>query len=63
MLRGELFDRIITNIENDKPFTEEQTAVIFQQIMSAINYCHKNNIVHRDLLIIHKYLLNLLNKI
>ena len=46
---GELFDRIITNIENGKPFTEVQAAVIFQQMMSAINYCHKNNIVHRDL--------------
>jgi calcium-dependent protein kinase len=46
---GELFERIITNIENGKPFTEEQAAMIFQQMMSAINYCHKNNIVHRDL--------------
>ena len=46
---GELFERIITNIESGKPFTEEQAAVIFQQMMSAINYCHKNNIVHRDL--------------
>ena len=46
---GELFERIITNIENGKPFTEEQAAIIFQQMMSAINYCHKNNIVHRDL--------------
>ena len=55
MLRGgELFDRIIPNIENDKPFTEEQTAVIFQQIMSANNYCHKNNIVHRDLILLDK---------
>ena len=48
-LGGELFDRIISNIESGKPFTEEQAAIIFQQMMSAINYCHKNNIVHRDL--------------
>ena len=46
---GELFDRIISNIESGKPFTEEQAAEIFHQMMSAINYCHKNNIVHRDL--------------
>ena len=46
---GELFDRIISSIENGKPFTEEQVANIFRQMMSAINYCHKNNIVHRDL--------------
>ncbi len=48
-LGGELFDRIISNIENGKPFTEEEGAIIFRQMMSAINYCHKNNIVHRDL--------------
>ena len=46
---GELFDRILSNIESGKPFTEEKAAIIFQQMMSAINYCHKNNIVHRDL--------------
>jgi len=46
---GELFDRIISNIESGKPFTEEQAAEIFHQMMSAVNYCHKNNIVHRDL--------------
>ena len=46
---GELFDRILNNIENGKSFSEEQAAIIFQQMMSAINYCHKNNIVHRDL--------------
>lgn len=46
---GELFDRIIANTEAEKAFTEKQAAEIFRQMMSAINYCHKNKIVHRDL--------------
>ena len=46
---GELFDRIVENTENGKPFTEKQAANLFKQMMSAINYCHKNGIVHRDL--------------
>ena len=46
---GELFDRIVENTENGKPFTEKQAANLFRQMMSAINYCHKNGIVHRDL--------------
>ena len=46
---GELFDKIIKNTENGKPFTEKQVAHIFKQMMSAVNYCHKNGIVHRDL--------------
>ena len=46
---GELFDRIIENTDKGKQFSEKQAANIFQQMMSAINYCHKNGIVHRDL--------------
>ena len=46
---GELFDRIIENTENGKQFSEKQAAEIYRQMMSAINYCHKNGIVHRDL--------------
>ena len=46
---GELFDRIIDNTDNGKLFSEKQAAEIFKQMMSAINYCHKNGIVHRDL--------------
>ena len=46
---GELFDTIIQNTENGIQFTEKEAANIFKQMMSAINYCHKNGIVHRDL--------------
>lgn len=41
---GELFDYIIQN----KKISEKLAAKIFQQILYAVNYCHKNNIVHRD---------------
>ena len=46
---GELFDRIVENTDNGIQFTEKQAADLFKQMMSAINYCHKNGIVHRDL--------------
>ena len=46
---GELFDRIVENTENGIQFTEKEAANLFKQMMSAINYCHKNGIVHRDL--------------
>ncbi len=46
---GELFDRIVENTEKGVQFTEKQAANLFRQMMSAINYCHKNGIVHRDL--------------
>ena len=40
---GELFDRII---ENDH-FSERDAANIMKQLLSAVAYCHKHNIVHR----------------
>lgn len=40
---GELFDKI-TAMRN---FTEKQAATTMKQILSAVNYCHQNNIVHR----------------
>ena len=46
---GELFDRIINHIQSNKMYTEKDAAIIFQQLMSAIVYCHDNGIVHRDL--------------
>ena len=46
---GELFDRITAKTEKSQQYTEKEAASLFKQIMSAINYCHKNGIVHRDL--------------
>eukprot|EP00386_Alphamonas_edax_P013436 GDKI01041499.1.p1 GENE.GDKI01041499.1~~GDKI01041499.1.p1 ORF type:complete len:517 (+),score=140.52 GDKI01041499.1:243-1793(+) len=42
---GELFDRIIEKVH----FTEKDAARLMKQILSAIFYCHSNNIMHRDL--------------
>ena len=42
---GELFDRIV----QIGHFGEKQAAVLFKQILSSLNYCHKMKICHRDL--------------
>ena len=46
---GEIFDRIIEHIQSKKMYSEKDAAVMFQQVMSAIEYCHNNGICHRDL--------------
>ena len=46
---GELFDKIINNISIGQMYSEKTAAKIFSQIMSAVDYCHKNGICHRDL--------------
>ena len=46
---GELFDKIIDKIGKGIMLSEKEAAKIILQIMSAINYCHKNGICHRDL--------------
>ena len=40
---GELFEKI-TSLKN---FTERPAAAAMKQILSAVNYCHQNKIVHR----------------
>jgi len=42
---GELFDRIIES----KRFDEATARRYFQQLMSAVTYCHRKGVVHRDL--------------
>lgn len=42
---GELLDKIMKL----GSINEEQTKVYIKKLFSAINYCHKNNISHRDL--------------
>jgi calcium-dependent protein kinase len=42
---GQIFEQII----DANQFSEKRAAVIFRQILSAVNYLHSNFIVHRDL--------------
>ena len=46
---GELCDRIIEHIQAKRMYSEKEAAIILQQVMSAIEYCHYNGICHRDL--------------
>ena len=42
---GELYKEVIER----GPFNEKYSAYVMYQIISAIHYCHKRNIIHRDL--------------
>jgi calcium-dependent protein kinase len=42
---GELFDVI----DEKGPFSEEDASEVFQQVASAIKYCHKQGVVHHDI--------------
>ena len=46
---GELFDKIINHISCGQMYSERTAANLISQIMSAVDYCHKNGICHRDL--------------
>jgi calcium-dependent protein kinase len=46
---GELFDDIVTHIEDEKMYSEKEACLIFKQLMGAIAYCHSQGIAHRDL--------------
>ncbi|KAJ3100280.1 hypothetical protein HDU97_002371 [Phlyctochytrium planicorne] len=42
---GDLYDFI----KQHKPVSEETCRYFFRQILSAVDYCHKNSVIHRDL--------------
>ena len=47
---GSLLERLMQKMDDyGQTFSEKDAAIIFKQIMSALNYCHKQGIVHRDL--------------
>lgn len=43
--KGELYDKLASK----GCFTEIIAAKIFYQLLTAVNYCHLNNVIHRDL--------------
>ncbi|KAF2313222.1 hypothetical protein GH714_009855 [Hevea brasiliensis] len=45
MTRGELFHRV----EKHGRFSENESWVIFRNLMQVVQHCHENGIVHRDL--------------
>ncbi|EGR33275.1 protein kinase domain protein [Ichthyophthirius multifiliis] len=42
---GELYEKV----NKEKRLSEEQAKIYFKQIVDAINYCHINRLIHRDL--------------
>lgn len=42
---GELFDEIVSRGK----FEEKDAANVIKQVLSAISYCHNQNVCHRDL--------------
>jgi len=42
---GELFD----NLEKENNYSQQRAATLFKQMVSAVGYCHKMNVAHRDL--------------
>lgn len=42
---GEIFDHLVTNGR----MKEEEACRIFSQLVSAVDFCHRKGVVHRDL--------------
>jgi len=42
---GELFDYIVAH----KKVKEKEARSFFRQVISALDYCHRNAVIHRDL--------------
>lgn len=49
MLHGTLTQKLAKIGESRAPFTEQDAAKLIYQILLAINFLHKQNVVHRDL--------------
>jgi len=46
---GELFTKITERAQKKNMYSEKDAAIIFQSIMSGIEYCHNHGVCHRDL--------------
>ena len=46
---GEVFDHIIDHIQKKEMYSEKDAAIIFEQLMRSVEYCHNHCICHRDL--------------
>ena len=46
---GEVFDHIIEHIQKKQMYSEKDAAIIFEQLMRSVEYCHNHGICHRDL--------------
>ena len=47
--RGELFQKLADNANNNKNYIEKDDARIMKQILQAVNYLHNHGVCHRDL--------------
>ena len=56
ILVGEVFDYLVTHGK----MKEKDARIKFRQIVSAVQYCHAKNIVHRDLKVWEKNLINII---
>ena len=52
---GELFEYLVSNGR----MREKDARIKFRQIVSAVQYCHQKNIVHRDLKVCSLYLVQI----
>ena len=51
---GSLYDRVASG----QPLPESEARLAFQQMMTAVGYCHQQNVVHRDLKLENVVLMN-----
>lgn len=42
---GDIFEFL----EEQGPLTEEDVAIVMNNLLSTVNYCHQRNLIHRDL--------------
>ena len=46
---GTLFDSCETATKNNKELSEKRAVEIIEKCLSALNHCHRQDIIHRDI--------------